>query len=298
MSLKTENNALLRVLRKKTVVPVPRPPGWVSKATKGERTLQALTVKKPDISRCDAGQSIELSQKLEKAKRKARMLKAVEDSMNYINGYSPERQKEFSAIHSEISKAQDEFVKTSINILTQGVSDTYDILEKETYVRDLESMKQGINLMRDAQISIGDIKEKINKISLAYRVATTDDMESRNQAVKELLELTKELMSNVNFRGNDPLSRAFRTATKTFDTFNKYKDVYSLGTNLIDLGEGMIRMKSGDKLTEQDLRTLSKKLLPKFENLSDQLDDAIHDPVVQDWLSNKSKTDCWDNQSS
>ena len=84
----------------------------------------------------------------------------------------------------------------------------------------------------------------------------------------------------------------FRTASKTFNAVDKYKDVLSLGMNLIDLGEGMIRLKTADKLTEQELRNLSDKLLPRHKDLLNGLKDAINDPDVQDWLSNTSNTDC------
>lgn len=298
-SLKIENKVLSRVQRKKAADPVPspvlRPAGSVTrvgKATKGERTLQALTVRNHDTSRCDAGQSIALSQKLETVKKKAMMLKAVENSLNYINGYTPESQKEFAAVNSKLNEARDEFVNMTIDILTQGVSDTYDIIDKKHYVKDMETLEQGINLMKDAQSFIGDIKTKIGNVKLGYRTATADDIESRNQAVRDLLELTKELMSDVNFRGNDALSRAFRTASKTFNSVNKYRDVLSLGLNLIDLGEGMIRLKTADKLTEQNFRNLRDKLLPKHKELLNELHDAINDPDVQDWLSNRSNTDC------
>jgi hypothetical protein len=60
----------------------------------------------------------------------------------------------------------------------------------------------------------------------------------------------------------------------------------------IFLGEGMIRLKDVDKLTEQELRDLTDKLLPMQRRLSNELDDTMDDPVVQDWLSKRSNTDC------
>lgn len=287
-----DNQTLRQILRKKTVVPVPRPAGWVARATKGERTLQALTVRNPDPSRCDAEQSIVLSQKLENAKKKAMQLKVVEDSINNINLKSPDKQREFAEVNSMLTAARDEYIKTSIDMLTQGVSGAYDVLKKDLNVKDFETMKQSIKLIHDAKGFISEIKGKIDKIELAYRAATADDIESRNKAVRDLLDLTKELMSSAKFRGNDPLSRAFRSASKTLGSAARYKDALSLGQNLIDLGEGMIRLKDADKLTEQELQDLTDKLLPMQRRLSDQLDDIMHDPAVQDWLSNKPNIDC------
>jgi len=295
-SLKIENTDLGRRLRRKAGGPLPspvlRPAGALVRATKGEKTLQALTVHSANTSRCDAGQSIVLSRKLEKARRKAKMLKAVEDSINYINGYTHEGQKEFAAVNAKLNQARDEFIETTVDILTQGVSNAYDGLDKSYYVKDLETFKQGIGTMNDARDFIGSLKSKISNLELAYRTATADDIASRNQAVRDLLELTKELMSDANFRGNDALSRAFRTAAKTFNQVNRYKDVLSLGMNLIDLGEGMIRLKTADQLTEQNFQTLTDKLLSRQRELSNQLDDAINDPAVQDWLLHKSNTNC------
>jgi hypothetical protein len=54
----------------------------------------------------------------------------------------------------------------------------------------------------------------------------------------------------------------------------------------------MIRLKDVDKLTEQELRDLTDKLLPMQRRLSNELDDTMDDPVVQDWLSKRSNTDC------
>lgn len=291
-----DNQTLRRILSKKTVVPpppVPRPVGGVVRATKGERTLKALTVKNPEnLARCNAGQSLELHQKLETARKAATQLKVVEDSINYITAQSPGRQKEFTSIEKELKQARDEFMETAADILTQGVSDTYDVLRSEINIKDFETMNQGIEVMRDAESFVGNMKGKIDKMDLAYRTVTADDIESRNRAVKDLVNFTKDLVSEADFKGNDPTSRAFRTASKTFGRVAKYKDAITIGQDLITLGEGLIRVKAADQLTEQELANLTKKLLPMQRRLSDKLDKAIKDPAVQDWLSNKSKVDC------
>ena len=92
--------------------------------------------------------------------------------------------------------------------------------------------------------------------------------------------------------GNDPLSSAFRTTSKTLDGVAKYRDVLTLGQNLIHLGECMIRLKDADKLTERELKDLTDKLLPEQRKLSNELGDAMDDPATEDWLSHKSNTGC------
>jgi len=287
-----DNPTLRRILRKKTVVPVPRPPGWVARATKGERTLQALTVRDPADSGCDAAQSLALSRKLEQAKKKAEQLKVVEDSINRINSKSPDRQKEFAAVNAMATEARDEFIKNLIDTLTQGFSGTYDILKKDMKVTDFKTMQQGVELMEAAQSAVGEIKGKIDKIDLAYRIAAADDIESRNKAIRDLVALTKELMSDAKFTGNDRLSRALRKASKSLGKISIIGDAVSLGNNLIDLGEGIIRVEDADKLTEQELRDFTNRLLPMQRRLSLELDQTLKDPAVQDWLSNRSDLNC------
>ncbi len=287
------NTAMRRILSRKIDVPVPRPPGWVARASKGGRTLKALNVVVPvESTACNADTWMALEGRLESIRMIARQLAGVENAINLITEQAPARQAEFAALERDLVEARQEFIDKSLNLISQGLLDSKDVLRNQVSIRGLDSLNQNIEAMQEAKEMTSSVEGKLNDLALAWRVAEADDIESRNKAVKDLLDYTRDLLVDADIKGDDTLSRSLRTAGKTFGRLNKIKSALEYGSTLHTLGQAALRMRTLGPQTAKESQALRDSLLPMQRNLSDRLDAELKNPLVQNWMEKRAKVDC------
>jgi len=288
------NTALSRVLSPITEVPVPRPVGWVRRANKGDRTLKALNVVVPEESTsCNEETWVNLNEKLDSVRMTARQLASVENAINAISDQSPARQAEFVALEQDLIEARQEFIDQSIDIISQGLLDSKDMVRNQSATLGIDSLSDNVEAMYQANEILSDTEGKLKKLSLAQRIAQADTIEERNQAVEDLFKYAEGLFeSGADIKGSDKLSRLLRNAGKKFKRLNKIKSTLDYGKTLLTLGEASGRMQTLGSQTEKDSQELRDSLLPLQRKLSDQLDAELKDPLVQKWMNGRAKVDC------
>jgi len=287
------NTAMRRVLSKKIDVPVPRPPGWVVRATKGERTLKSLNVVVPkETAKCNAETWRELEGQLATVRATARQLASVETAINAITLQGPARQAEFANLERDLIAARQEFVDTSIQIVSQGLLDSKDVIRNQVSIVDLGTLNQSIDAWQEVDGMVADAEGKLKDLTLAWQVASADDIEARDKAAKDLFEYARDLFADADIKGDDTLSRSRRAAGKTFARLNKVKDALAYGNTLFTLGQAAVRMKTLGSQTTKESNALRDSLLPMHTQLLDRLNAQLKNPLVRDWMEKRAKVDC------
>ena len=108
----------------------------------------------------------------------------------------------------------------------------------------------------------------------------------------ELLQYARGLIAKAENPGDDALGRALGTAGKVFRRLNKLKTAVDYGSNLFTLGRATLRMKSLGPQTKAEVKALRDQLLPLQRRLSDKLDSALKDSLVQNWMNNRARVAC------
>lgn len=271
------NEALARVLRRKIEVPVPRPVGWVTTATKGERTVKALTVLSV-AEGTDPEESIRVGRKLEAARENALRLAEVERAINAITSQSPTRQAELRQVEERLAADREKFIAGAVSILTQRLCDAHDLVRQKDLSRGpLEAMSGVADGMRETKSALDALKEKLAKIEQGLKIAGG----SREEAIGALGELAKELVEKGDPRALSPLGRVLFPIRRTLAAQEKVKDVAGLATSLAGLAAASREMAGAEKRTDAELTALKDKLLPLQRQLSDRQDRLMRDPDLK-----------------
>lgn len=275
-----DNAALSKILRRKIEVPVPRPVGWVASATKGDRTLKALSVT-TDLNESGVSETREVHRKLEKARGIAYRLMITEHAVNAINMQNPNRQAEFEEMERKLVSAREEFVQSAIDITTRGLLNAHAVLREKYSYRRIGALAETADEFVEAKKELDKVESKLKQIENNLKrvsALTGDDMEKGFDA---LLELEKELISKGKFVGKDPLSQALRPIQKSFRYLNDLEDVIKGVRPFVILESARRRIKVLGPQTERELAALRDKLLPLMREQSDQLDEVLKDPEIR-----------------
>lgn len=279
-----KNETLSRVLRRKVEVPVPRPVGWVTRATKGERTLEALSV----ISTASAQETddaLALRRKLEQARTISFQLALTEHAINAITQQNPNRQADFALMEAQLEQAREEFILSSVKILTQGLLDAHSLLRDRHVYKRTGFLGEVANDMVDAKKALGTFQQRLTNIQTQLERAQAVAGEDREQAMQALLDLQRELLRAADLSGTGPLATALRPLQRTFNILGKVEAAVGVVGPFVALERTRRRLKALDTQTGAELASLRGNLLPLQRHLSDQLDEVLKDPAISKLLT-------------
>ncbi|MGD8240582.1 MAG: hypothetical protein PVH68_18650 [Armatimonadota bacterium] len=274
-----KNETLSRMLRRKVEVPVPRPVGWVTRATKGKRTLEALSVIST-ASAQETADSLALRHKLEQARAIASQLALTERAINAITQQNPNRQADFAQMEAQLEQAHDEFIQSSIDIVSQGLLDAHSLLRDKYVYRRTGFLGDVANSMVDAKEALDAVQGKLTNIQTQLDRARTLAGEDREQAIQALVDLQKELIEAADLSGTGPLATALRPLQKTVNFVGKVEAAIGVVRPFVVLESARRRIKTLDAQTDAELASLRDDLLPLQRQLSDQLDEVLKDPAI------------------
>ena len=286
--LVSDRGVMARRLRRPTVPPVPRPAGWVARHEKGLRTIRALSIRPDDVGRCEAVEAADLGPDIEHALVIAEQLDGVETAINAITDQYPERQAAFNRWETRLEKARNNFIDNALDIVTQGLSSTYGMMRRTRLARRWGTVNDFAGDLVAAKDDLSAIERRVKSVAAFVKGVRTDDVAGRDEAVKRLAALAKEMQENSIFLGSDRGSQALRAVTKSLGYGRSLKGVVGLGGSLVTLGGAWRKIGALSEMTEKETQALRDTLLPLKRNLSDQLDDAMKVPAVQNWLAQRS----------
>jgi hypothetical protein len=268
----TSSEGITRVMGLKTKAPPEwHPEGWVTKARKGEKLVEAFTVAldgKPE----DYAASEAVRRKLEEGHRIAVQLAQVERTINLISGKNVDRQAEFRGLGDDLQQASDEFVDHTLSILTQGLLS----LKDQTRYRDLAVLAGEAAAAKDATDAM---LSRLGRLETLWKAAKADNMEKRSEAAKELAGMLKDLVEEMGPNARGPLAPYLRAAGKSLGWASNLGDAAGIAGNLATLYSAGRRIQDLNLEVEKDNRILDS-ILPLQRGLSDRIDAIRKDPEV------------------
>ena len=280
-----------------TEPPVPASVRLVARATKGERTLERIDGIKLQtgggVNACDAEQARALNEKLAEAASIARQLAGAEKALNVITAQAAERQRTFTELEQTFRQERQRLRETMVDLATGGLMDAYDELKGTVDVRSIQDLETLIATMRSAKDKLGYYSEQLANLDLALSSAMASSLAERERATQDLLGFLKDTLGEgAKLKGNDPATRALRTAGKTLGVAGKVLTAADTAASLYTLNAAVERLQGAGELTERELQGLRDSLLPLQRTLSDRLDDVMSDPLVRDYEQGGKAFDC------
>jgi hypothetical protein len=265
-------------------VPLPPPPyGGTRLARKGDGLLRSLNLRVPAGGpQCDAEQLAALSDEVEEVKRLIGELQMVEAAMNLVSQSNPQRQAQQDRLTANLRKARADLETGAIDLATRGMLDAYDVMRIRSELHGLGEVTQGVDLLLDAHDRVGkttkDWNQKIERLQLAYRAATADDLASMERALSDVAGVMGEVLAGLeSLPGDDKASKVFRTAGKVVKKAKKAKELMDTSRSVSGLA-GLIRQRlKQDRMDDMTARNLQREYKKRF----DAVMQAIASPGVQ-----------------
>jgi len=264
------NDTLRRVLRRgrKGDLPVPRPRGWVTRATLGTRTLQSLSLAGRRANGF-SDQDMALRRCLDAAQDAASHLAQTERLINNITQMNPQRQAELKDMESKLVGARRQFIEGSVDILLSGVIDASGLLDTEEY-RALAAAKSELEGYRTT----------LERIKLAADTVTANDPARYDELISKLTDVARDLTEELAKTATGPTARLLKPLVKSVNFLEKAKNIFETGSSLYSLARSMDRLTGlGDQIDKENA-LLRDKLLPLQRRQSDLLNKRLKCPAL------------------
>ncbi len=264
------NETLRRVLRRgrKGDLPIPRPRGWVTRATLGARTLQSLSL----AGRRAAGfsdQDMALRRCLDAARDAAFHLDQTERLINNITQKNPRRQAELKGMKVKLGSARRQFIESSVDILLSGMVDASGLLETEEY-----------KALVSAKSEIEGYKTTLERIKLGIDTVNANDPARYDELISKLTDVARDLTEELSKPAQGPTARLLKPLVRSVNFLEKAKNIFETGTSLFSLAQTMARLTDlGDQIDKENA-LLRERLLPLQRKQSDLLNRRLKCPAL------------------
>lgn len=288
-----ENQALKKYLRPVTEPPVPRPSGWVVSATKGEKNLKRITQALNVIAsskECNAGASMEITRQLEQARHIALHLKYVESAINMINKQAPNRQAAFKELEDNLREGMQSTYQTAV--------ESYESLlfSYPGYVAETGVLKE---FGSPGEFLTRQVKDErwLDRVETTWKIfkeiRENTDIEHAISGTSEFFQgilkfATEENPARDSFgKIINPVQATLAHANRALAIAETANRSFKIVNNLYTLFNSSAKLRQLTAQTDKELAALRDQLLPLQRELSNQLDKALKDPLVKNWVEGK-----------
>ncbi len=282
----------IRVARE---VPLPPPPyGGTRLAQKGDALLKSLNLRVPAAGpRCDPEQLAALGEEVAEVRRLIGELQMTEAAMNLVSQANPRRQELQAQLVAGLRTARADIETAAIDLATRGMLDSYDILRIRAEFHGLGEVTQGVDLLIAAnerlEAETKTWEQRIDRLKLAYRAATADDLESLQRAMSDVTDVMGDTLAALDsVSGDDRASKLFRAAGKVVKKAKKAKQLMDAANGVRDLA-GTIRQRIAlDRMDDVTARRLHEQYRKRF----DAVTEALRSPSFQALQEGRIPAEC------
>jgi hypothetical protein len=233
-----DNAALSKYLRRRVDVPVPRRVGEVAHATKGKRMIEAVSLLRTDVG-LEADELIEVHAKLAEAVRIGRLLEQTERAINILNAQNPSRQEQFALYEKTLADTREEFIQTSLAIVSQGVLSSYEQLRETDLAKGTGIVNELAGNLLDAHKALGKVQSKLDELQELFaelenakKVGKALAGGNREEAIGVLMNRAKELLKDLDPDTEEPLSGILKPLSRTLKEADRIRRLYTLASDL------------------------------------------------------------------
>lgn len=275
-----QNAALKKYLRPLADVPVPRPEGWVTPATRGARTGRQITAAMSVVPTGGDGTGILVHRQLEQCRVTATHLEEVERAINVINAENPDRQRAFLELGSGIQKANDALVETTIDTLTVGLLEAHGHLREMRLTGRFGILGGTAAQLADMQGALDEVNSQLGKLQQLhddFRLAVGGD---RVEQVRRLTAVAQDLLTKME-SATGALGAVLRPLARTLNYAEKLRAAARVGGDLSTIYAAAQELSARTTRTDQQLAALRDRLLPRQRSLSIELGRCLSHPALR-----------------